>query len=429
MNLTKRGWHLLLHLAGAATLAAFSIAVCPHAPANAGYWVATWGAAPLRNALPDSITRINTVNTQTLRERVRISVGGNQVRIRLSNEFGTHSLRIGAASLALPASGSAIKPGSLKPITFGGSTSIVISPGAPVLSDPVDLHVAPLSELTISLFLPDKTAIETVHYTNTASNGVVSKEGDFTRQESMPILHDTIARAFLTEIDVLATEPTRVLVTLGDSITDGFNPDTGGYISWPDRLVDRVIAGKDNKLHVSVVNAGANGNFLLRNDDGWGSQSALARFDRDVLAVSGVTHIIVLEGTNDIIEPEARDHQSTEHEPFPTAEGIIAGYKQLIGRAHAHGLRIYGATLIPFEAKKTTDIGYFSPAKEDLRTTINEWIRSSGAFDGVIDFDKALRNPQEFSRVVRAYLSSDDLHPSAAGYRAMAEAVDLSLFQ
>jgi lysophospholipase L1-like esterase len=314
-------------------------------------------------------------------------------------------------------------------LTFGGAASISIPPGAPMLSDPVDWGVAPLSELTVSLFLPDKTRIETVHYLNTASDNHVSPDGDFTRQGSMPLTRGTISRAFLTGIEVLAVNPTKVVVTLGDSVTDGFSVDAAGRISWPERLAERLLAQQDSIGRIAVVNEGANGNFVLRDDTEWGGPSALARFDRDVMAASGVTHIILLEGTNDVIEPGAHDHKPAEPEELTTAQDIIAGYQQLIARAHARGLRIYGATLVPFEAKKTAEIGYFSPGKEALRQAINKWIRESNTFDGIVDFDGALRNPRQPSGLLPAFVSSDDLHPSEAGYLAMADAVDLSLFK
>jgi lysophospholipase L1-like esterase len=411
-------------------LLAVGLALCALSRGEAASWVQSWGAAPLRNIFPESENVLKGTRAQTLRERIRISVGGEQLRVRLSNEFGRQSLRIGAASIAISKPGGEIDPRSLRPLTFGGLNSVTIPRGAPALSDPVGLNVDALSELTVSFFLPEATPIETVHYSyGHAKDNLVSKEGNFTLAERMPVARDTIARAFLTGVDVLTANLTNVVVALGDSITDGFNADTGGAMSWPDRLAERAAGATGTATHFTIVNQGANGNFVLRDDEGWGGPSALARFDRDVLAVPGITHVVILEGTNDIIEPGAPDHAGSESESLPSAATIIQAYQQLIARAHGRGLKIYGGTLIPFKATNTVGRGYYTPAKEALRQTINGWIRESGAFDAVIDFDHALRSPADPTALVSEYASGDGLHPSAAGYRAMAGAVESNLFR
>jgi lysophospholipase L1-like esterase len=285
-----------------------------------------------------------------------------------------------------------------------------------MLSDPVNMPVGAFAELTVSLFISSETACTTVHYAD-LNDDYLSSIGDFTRDEALPGSARTIERAFLTGIDVLGPDGARVLVALGDSITDG-----GSNARWPDRLAARLNSGASSPSR-AVANAGIRGNQLLR--DGAGS-NALARFDRDVLAVPGVTEVVVLEGINDI-GSAGLTWAGHRYGPM-TAEDAISAYRQLIARAHECGLRILGATLLPFEGKQK-DSGYYSVAKETIRQTINRWIREAGEFDGVIDFDAHLRDPGHPSRLLPVYDSGDNLHPSAAGYQAMADAFDLTLVE
>jgi lysophospholipase L1-like esterase len=243
----------------------------------------------------------------------------------------------------------------------------------------------------------------------------------------MPTAVSTISGAFLSGVDVLPVTPTKVLVTLGDSITDG-----DSNTRWPTRLAERLTVAKDTIGSVAVVNAGIGGNRLLRDGSG---VSALARFDRDVLAVPGVTHVIVLEGINDIGWPGARvaGRQLADAADAPTAQEVIAGYQQLIARAHGRGLKVYGATLLPFAGNNTSRSGHYSGFysldKEHERETINAWIRTGAAFDGVVDFDAAMGDPQEPGKLSSAYDSGDNLHPGAVGYKAMADAIPLTVFK
>jgi lysophospholipase L1-like esterase len=356
---------------------------------------------------------------QTLRQKLRISVGGGQLRIRVSNELGTTPLVIGAATVAIAGAESAIDPASLRALTFGGQASITIPAGAPAVTDAVDLTVGDLAELAISLYLPQETVPATMHMGRTA---YVSQAGDFTRAAALDGATLTTNHVYLTGVYVRTTEDVAVVATLGDSITDGAASTPHSYNSWPDHFAARVASGDGRKL--AIVNHGISGNQVLRDGAG---VSALARFDRDVLSTPGLTHVIVLEGINDIgtggfAFPGTAGPPPSER----TAADLIAGYRQLIARAHANDLEIIGATLTPFEG---TFAGYYTPAKDLVRMEVNEWIRSGGEFDAVIDFEAAIRDETN-PRVMKAeYDSGDKLHPGDAGYKKMADAIDLALFR
>ena len=328
--------------------------------------------------------------------------------------------------------------------------SITLPPGAPVLSDPVDLDVAALSDLAISLYLPGAVQATTIHGSAFQTN-YVSQPGNFTGAATLPTQNTIGAWPFLTEVDV--TEPGgAAIVALGDSITDGSNTSTDANHRWPDLLALRLqttrdllgassaarsdamraIGGKELaglatwNGRLGVVNRGIGGNRLLRDpgEQPLFGRAALARFDRDVLASAGVRYAIVLIGINDIGHPGTGTIPASEE---PTVDDLIAGYRQLIARAHAKGIAIYGGTLTPFEG--TTFAGYYTPAKEQIRQAVNNWIRSSDEFDGVIDFERAVRDPSHPTRMLPAYDSGDHLHPNDLGMQAMANAIPLQLFR
>jgi lysophospholipase L1-like esterase len=383
-------------------------------------WIGTWGAGPGGPPLP---ANTQTFTDQTVRLIVHTSIGGTRVRIRLSNEMGTTPLRIGSAHIALRAvgtgSGADIQAGTDRVLTFSGNAGITIPPGAPALSDPVDLNVPALSDLAISLYLPGTVGATTIHGTASQTN-YISLAGDFTGAAIFPTQRTILSWPFLTEVDV--TGNGAAIVTLGNSITDGTRstPDTNNR--WPDWLARRLqtvrdpIAGQNSRL--GVVNRGISGNRLLSNppEGSLAGRNALERFDRDVLATAGVRYMTVLIGINDI-------GNSPSDNPIP-AEELIAGYRQLIARAHAKGIAMYGATLTPFEGA-----GYYSEAKERVRQAVNNWIRSSDEFDAVIDFDRVTRDPSHPTRFLPAYDSGDHLHPNDLGYQAMGNAVPLELFR
>lgn len=399
----------------------------PTAPSEAagkdGGWVATWGASPFAFLSFNNAQAPGPYANQTIRQVVRISVGGTRIQVRFSNEIGDVPLIIGSGSIAVRGQESAVKPETLRKLTFGGADSITIPPGAPALSDPVELEVADLAELAISIHLPEETRASTVHMGRTA---YISGAGDHTQDAELTGAEKTTTALFLTGVYVQPEKATGVIVALGDSITDGAASTEHTYNSWPDHLAARLAQRKGKGRSLAVVNEGISGNQVLRNGAGL---SALGRFDRDVLATPGLTHIVVLEGINDVGSGGMQFPGSTGPAPAArTPEDLIGGYRQLIARAHAMNppVKIYGATLTPFEG---TFEGYYSPEKDKVRMAINEWIRTSGEFDGVIDFDKAIQDPEHPGRMLPAYDSGDKLHPGDAGYKKMAESIDLSLFK
>jgi lysophospholipase L1-like esterase len=406
-----------LLLAGAILAAALTLPGQPVVAQqwNTERWVGTWGTAPAGPPLP---AQLLTFNNQTLRLIVHTSTGGNRVRIRVSNEFGSAPLRIGAARIALRATGAEIAPGTDRALTFSGRSSITIPAGAPALSDPVELNVPALSDLAISLYLPGEVQATTVHGSAFQTN-YVSLPGEFTGAPTLPVERTITSWPFLTEADV--DNAGAAIVTLGDSITDGTRSTVDTNNRWPDWLARRLQTVRDPVLGINtrlgVVNRGISGNRLLgEGANPLAGRDAQERFDRDVLATAGVRFMTVLIGINDI-------GNSTPENPV-TAEDLIAGYRQLIARAHAKGIAVYGGTLTPFEGAS-----YYSPEKELVRQAVNNWIRSSDEFDAVIDFDLVTRDPARPSRFLPAYDSGDHLHPNDLGYQAMGNAVPLTLFR
>ena len=397
-------------------------------PTLRGHWVSAWSTAvhaPLQfPGLPPSPVFEN----QTIRMVVRASAGGQRVRIRLSNAFGSVALPIGAAHIALVSQGGKIVPESDRALTFGGRASVSIPREALVLSDPVDLKVLPFAELAVSIYLPDKTPASTVHFW-AQHETYISGPGDFTAKADIPDATVKTSWYWLADVEVWTSDQTAATVTLGDSITDGVGAKQGDYSDWPDLLANR-LAEKKGFPELAVVNEGIGGNRILHDGAG---VSTLARFDRDVLAQPGVVNLIVLEGINDIGWPHMRPRLPNGTAP-PTempfarevvsAQDLIMGLQQIIERAHQHGIRVFGATLTPYEGAD-----YYSTDGEATRQAVNQWIRTSGAFDGVFDFDAAVRDPNHSTQFREGYHSGDHLHPSATGYKAMAEAVDLSILR
>jgi lysophospholipase L1-like esterase len=385
------------------------------------HWVATWGPSPspqLADEAQMAAAKLKFDN-QTLREIVHTSVGGNTVRIRLSNAYGKETLEIGAAHVALRAQGSGIVAGSDHALTFGGRSTISIPPDAPVLSDPVKLDVPDAGDLAISIFLPKASLGAGIHYA--AQQTAYIAPGDVTGAATLSAPEAIASWVFLTGVEVLAPASTATVVAFGDSITDGAHSTQDANTRWPDvlagRLLERRRGGK-----LAVVDAGIGGNRILHDASGTVrfGVNALARYDRDVLAQPGAKYVIVLEGINDLGHPGS----SAPASQTVSAQDLIVGMQQLIERAHEQGLKIFGATVTPFEGA-----AYFTPEKEVKRKALNEWIRTSKAFDGVVDFDKAARDPASPDKMLPAYDSGDHLHPGDAGYKAMGNAIDLSLFK
>jgi lysophospholipase L1-like esterase len=399
-----------------------ALAFCTsQAEAAGARWLGSWGAspAPPMAAVPGGGSRGVTpsFNNQTIVQVVRLSAGGQRLRLRLrlTNAYGLHALEIGAARVALVGPDGAILAGSDRPVTFSGAKTAAIPSGAPLLSDPVALPTQPLARLRVSLFLPTDTDGCTCHFTGLELVQVT--RGDTTRQPAPPSTGGTTQyRAFLSGVEVeTSAAPGPVIVAFGDSITDGYQSTIGANRRWPDRLEERLSA-RDGARATAVVNAGISGNRVLSDGSiAIFGQSALSRFDRDVLSVPGATHVIVLEGVNDL--------GSSKTAP-PSAEALIAGYRQLIARAHAHGLKVIGGTILPYGGANS-----FADPGEANRRAVNAWIRTAREFDGVIDFDAAIRDPARPERMRAELQSGDWLHPNDAGYRVMGDAVDLALFR
>ena len=400
----------------AASVAAAASLAVPALPARAApgpseRWCATWGTAP---AGPPPSSSLQSFTSQTLRLVVHTSIGGNRVRIRLSNEMGSPPLRIGAASIALRASSSAVLQASLRELSFGGQSAITIPAGAPALSDPVDLAVPAQSDLAISLYLPGGSQATTLHDMALTSS-YVSPAGDYTSSIAMPVSRTITSWPFLTEVDVDGAAP--ALVAIGDSLTDGARSTGNLNRRWPDCLARRLQSALGAGGRIGVVNRGISANLLLSDyaTAMVAGKDVLERFDRDVLATAGVRYLALLIGINDIC-------YSPSSNPIPASD-LIAGYRQVIARAHAREIAVIGATLPPLEG-----FVYYTPAREAVRLAVNNWIRASGEFDGVADVELALRDPQNPTRIHAAYDCGDHLHPNDAGYQAIANAFPLAPF-
>jgi lysophospholipase L1-like esterase len=400
------------------------------AAAQRNPWIATWASSP-QSAAPNPKQTLLNIEDQTVRERVRVSVGGEKICIRLSNEYGATPLLIGSVTVATPTDPASIKSETIHTVTFGGRDSVTIPAGSPVLSDPATFPVAGGSEISISIYFPQRVATPTLHHL-ALKRAIVSQHGDHTRDEKIEGGVASRASIAITGVFVPAQSSQRLIVAFGDSVTDGDQSTVEADHNWPSDLIRRLQSTRENST-VAVVNEGIVANRLLRDcfipTAGCFSVSALARFDRDVLSQPGITHVVLLEGLNDIGFPGAKLGDSYLADPTDvhTPEELIDGYRQLISRAHLHGVKIIGATITPFEDVDFP--GYYSESKEATRQAVNKWIRTSGSFDGVIDFDAVLRDPDHPSRLLPRFASQDHLHPNDAGYEAMANAIDLHLFQ
>jgi len=384
-------------------------------------FIATWATSPA--GLP-TVEKIGTYIVPapikvegTIRYRLRISQGGRALRLKFSNEYNENPLNVAAVSVGITADGFDAAPQSLARVTFGGSAAITIPPGAPALSDIVAVPVKPLTDLLVSVFIPGGMPVFPCTKEWPPTDQVVVEALDTTLADHLPASKCLFTwRPIVSEVDVSAERhPGKVVVALGDSITDGEVDPKTGERGWPAVLARRLYGAA-----VSVVNAGIGGNRLLGTMPMCGA-AAVARLDRDVLSVPGLTHIVVLEGINDIRMSGPRGVLGDTSLVKP--EDLIAAYLQIIERAHERGIRIIGATILPFEGAD-----YYSASREQVRETINRWIRSSKGFDGVIDFDAGTRDPTHPLRLKAEYDIGDHLHPNATGYRAMGEMVDVRLF-
>ncbi len=408
----------------------------PAAPSKAAtnsieHWVTTWATAesiapvaPLggrppradaRTARPSPIGQIpETFANQTVRMIVRSSIGGRPVRVQLSNALGNRAVVIGAAHIAIRQKDAAIWPASDRALTFGGKASFSIPPGALIVSDPVDLDIPKLADLAVSLYFPKVTGPPAVHPLGLHTTYIAS--GDATGDATLSPSSTTTAYFGLSSVEILAPPGDAAIVAFGDSITDGFGTSPNKDQAWPALLAARLAANKSTAM-LGVLNMGISGNRVLR--DGAGT-NALARFDRDVLSRSGVRWMTLLEGINDITFSAIPGMPPGE---AVTAGDLIWGYRQIIARAHMHGIKVAGATIMPVEGVAT-----YTASGEAVREAVNYWIRTSGAFDAVIDFDALVRDPANPKRVRAEFDSGDHVHPNDRGNQAMADAIDLSIF-
>lgn len=384
--------------------------------------VGTWGAS---HAAPTYFIPLDLMPAPapiqgTIRHRLRVSAGGSRLRLRLSNETGDKPLLIGGASIGLAdEQGACIRQGTLRRVSFSQSEAISIPPGAVVVSDPVELSVPHLGEVIVSFYLPEEFIPAQGGDTHKAE---IAAGRDAVMAAVLPASTELAARPIITVITVTPLRPTQTIVTLGDSLTDGATEGTGcesyKYRGWPDVLARR-LHERPSAMAYGVVNAGIGGNRLLRNFIG---PPALARLDGDVFAVPGLSHLIVLEGINDIGIGGRTINGNTF--PMATPDELIAAYLQIIERAHEQGVKVIGGTLMPFR-----DAFFFLEEKESVRQVINTWIREEHAFDGIVDFDQAIRDPGDPSRLGANFDSGDHLHPNAIAFWAMGHAIDLSLFE
>jgi lysophospholipase L1-like esterase len=347
----------------------------------------------------------------------RLSLGGRVLRVRISNAYGVRPLTIGAAYIGVRSTGPGVVPGSNRRLTFGREASAAIAAGAHIVSDPVELDVTPLADVAVSVHLPgDLPASFGITGRYARQTNYVSPPGDFAADEVMPVGRLTDDWYFVCGVDVLAPPQTGAVVALGDSLTDANISTHDGHHSWPSQLARRLVARASGRP-LAVMNQGLGGNRILHDIRG---DSGLRRFDRDVLSQPGVTHAIIMLGTNDLRNRPGRAEEEV------TAPQMIAGLKQFAVRGQSRGIKVIGGTLTPFE-NETFLPGAWNPRREAVRQAVNDWLRKAEGFDAIVDFDRALRDPAHPTQMLPIYDCGDHLHPSDLGYRAMGDAIDLSL--
>jgi lysophospholipase L1-like esterase len=377
-------------------------------------WVGTWASSPLLDAHAKNAEDLLTAGTQsgaTLREVVHVSIGGETLRVRFSNLYGTSPLVIGPVEIAQTLKGVAIVPGTNKAVTFNGQPSVSIPAGALAVSDPTSFKLAPLSDLTVSFFLPNPTGPVTEHQLGNATSYHVT--GNVVSSASLESPTTATSWYYLNGVDTLAAADAGAVITIGDSITDGAKSTIDTNQRWPDELARRLQADPKYR-NLSVLNEGISGNKILLDGAG---PNALARFDRDVLAQSGAKYLLILEGINDI----GRLHGTPD--AGLTAADLISALNQMVMRAHAHGIAVIGCTLTPYHGA-----GYYTENGEAIRKALNEWIRTGGVLDGFVDLEAAVRDPNHPDTFLPTVDPGDHLHPNDAGYKAMGDAIDLKLF-
>jgi lysophospholipase L1-like esterase len=405
-----------------------AILIAPFPALAQDHWVATWAASPqqfrplapppppaagqqAQPAAPAAPRPLTSLNNQTVRMVLRTSMGGSRLRLQFSNRYGTAPLAFGAAHVALHGEQSGIVNGSDRVLTFGGKPAVTIPAGAIAISDAVDLQIPKLADLAVSVYIPGESGQLTMHATGLHTTYIA--EGN---AAAAPVLSDTKTTQswyFLSGVDVAAPPAAATVVTFGDSITDGATSTVDTNSSWPSFLAQRLL-GNAATAQIAVVNEGISGNRLLH--DGAGI-AALARFDEDVISQPGVKWVTIMLGINDIGFGMRQPSEAV------SADDIIGALRQLADRAHLHGIQVIGCTLTPYEGA-----AYYSDAGEPVRQAVNRWIRTGGAFDHVIDFEAVVRDSSNPKQIRPAFNIRDHLHPNDAGYKAMADSIDLSIF-
>jgi lysophospholipase L1-like esterase len=394
------------------------------------HWIGTWATAA-QPAMPE---RVETLRNQSVRLIAHISTGGKSLRIRLSNTHGDRPLEIGNAHIARRARDAEIIPASDRALKFRGMSSISVPAGAEAVSDPVELEVPALSDLAISIYFPEAVRATTTHALAMQTNYVSAETGDATAAVKFPVGKTISSWPFLTGVDVAAMPEAASIVAFGSSLTDGDGTTEDVNRRWPDVLAERLQKASGRAALFGVMNEGIIGNRLLYDSPKSAAnpfgpmlgESGLARFDRDVLARPGVKYVLVCLGVNDILFPAFPFTPPTE---LVTAEDIVTGYRKLIARGHQKGIRVIGTTIPPFEGAKFDELELSTPGREKTRMAVNAWIRSSGEFDAVVDFDRAVRDPDRPARLLPAFDSGDHLHPNDAGSVAQANIIPLELFR
>lgn len=411
------------------TFLAAPLPLVAQAPNDTGHWVSTWATslelAPTQMETPKVPSGVvapdfskmkppglpvpANLSDQTVRMIAHVSIGGTRLRVQLSNAIGRRAVTLNEVRIAPRLTGSSVDAGRSHLLTFGGKTAVTLPPGALIASDPIDFALKPASDLAVSLYVHDPSGPPTAHIIG-LHTGYVSK-GNTTASPSLQHPDQITSYLWLSSIDVQTKPGAFSIVALGDSITDGFRTSMDGDHAWPTLLAKRLLQAK-TALPVSVLNQGVSGNEVLRDGAG---VSALARFDRDVLSRPGVRWIILLEGINDI-----NIHGQVNGPSALQADDLITAYREIIARAHSYGIRVMGATITPEEG-----VWLALPTGEAKRQRINAWIRTSHAFDAVVDFDKVLRDPAHEGRLRQEFNPGDNIHPNDTGNQAMADAVDL----
>lgn len=407
-------------LATSLTCVAQQAALNPTAPRpSQATWTASWATSVQGPETSQPGVDPAKETDATVRQIVHLSAGGSNLRVQFSNAFGTKPILIDAAAIAAATSPAnpAIAPGTSHPLLFSGSPSVLIPVGATFVSDPVAFNVAPLANLAITMHLPAAPSVESAHPGSRATSYLLA--GNHVPDPDLPAAEKVVRWMQIAEVDVTAPAP-RTVVALGDSITDGHGATTDGNDRWPDILAAHLQSAGMHE--VAVVNQGIGGNHLLTNGIG---QNLLERFDRDVLGVAGIRSIVILEGINDL-GIVSRTPDATQAMRTNLVARMESAFTQVIERAHAHGIKVYGATI-------TADggSGYYHPNADDeaAREAINSWIRQPGNFDGFVDFDQVTRDPAHPTQLLPAFDSGDHLHPGPAGYKAMGNAVPLNWFR